>query len=155
MKGSFLIGLCVSLLYCGSSYSQRPDDDDDGYNAGNKSSDGYLTGTILDSSNDQPVGFAVAAIYNQEDSSLVNGQMTDSLGVFKFKDMAYGLYYVDIRFIGFRNKRLTGISVTPDKKSVNLGEIRMENMLTDLGNVVVKGERPQMSYKIDRNVVYV
>ena len=155
MKGSFLIGLCVSLLYCGSSYSQRPDDDDDGYNAGNKSSDGYLTGTILDSSNDQPVGFAVAAIYNQEDSSLVNGQMTDSLGVFKFKDMAYGLYYVDIRFIGFRNKRLTGISVTPDKKSVNLGEIRMENMLTDLGNVVVKGERPQMSYKIDRKVVYV
>jgi outer membrane receptor protein involved in Fe transport len=62
---------------------------------------------------------------------------------------------MDVKFVGFKDTRMTEIILTPRKKIVDLGEIRIENEATDLGNVVVTGERPQMAYKIDRKVVFV
>jgi outer membrane receptor protein involved in Fe transport len=155
MKRSFFIGFCISLFLFSSVIAQRPDGGPSGYGTSGVPADGYLSGTILDGVTDEPIEFAIVAIYNQRDSSLVNGGLTDSLGNFEFKELAYGPYYLEIKFVGFKDTRMTEIVVTPRNKSLNLGEIRIENLSTDLGNVVVTGERPQMAYKIDRKVVYV
>jgi outer membrane receptor protein involved in Fe transport len=155
MKKSFFAGLFVSMFINGLVIAQRPDSGPSGSSPASLPSDGYMKGTILDDVTNEPIEFAIVAIYNQRDSSLVNGGLTDSLGKFEFKELAYGLYYLDIKFVGFKDTRMTGITVTPRNKSVDLGEIKIENSMTDLGNVVVTGERPQMSYQIDRKVVYV
>src|SRR4030042_4681101 len=155
MKKSLFVGLFVSLFINGLVFAQRPDSGPSGSSPASLPSDGYMKGTILDDVTNEPIEFAIVAIYNQRDSSLVNGGLTDSLGKFEFKELAYGPYYLDIKFVGFKDTRMTGITVTPKNKSLNLGEIKIENTVTDLGNVVVTGERPQMSYQIDRKVVYV
>lgn len=155
MKKFFLIALFVSVFINSLIIAQRTGDGPDDDGPANIPSDGYLSGTVLDGATDEPIEFAIVAIYNQRDSTLVNGGMTDSLGKFEFKELAYGPYYLEIKFVGFKKTRMTEITVTPGNKSLNLGEIRIENVTTDLGNVVVTGERPQMAYKIDRKVVYV
>jgi outer membrane receptor protein involved in Fe transport len=155
MKKLFLLGSFVSFLLYSSAIAQIPERGPANYDPSNVPSDGYMSGIILDSSTDKPVEFAIVAIYNQRDSSLVNGGITDSLGKFEFKGLGYGPYYLEVKFVGFRDTRMTGITVTPKNKSIDLGAIRIENTATDLGNVVVTGERPQMSYKIDRKVVFV
>jgi outer membrane receptor protein involved in Fe transport len=155
MKNFFSVVLFVSVFINISIIAQRPDGGPAGYNSGNMPSDGYMTGIILDGATDEPVEFAIVAIYNKRDSSLVSGGLTDSLGKFEFKELPYGPYYLDIKFVGFKDTRMTEIIITPRNKSLNLGQIRIENTSTDLGTFVVTGERPQMSYKIDRKVVYV
>jgi outer membrane receptor protein involved in Fe transport len=155
MNKMFLFGLLVSIFINSSVIAQRPDYGDDDNNTPEMAGEGYMTGLILDGTTGKPVEFAIVAVYNQKDSSLVNGGVTDSLGKFEFKDLGYGPYYLEIKFVGFKDTRMTGITLTPGKKSINVGEIKIENITTDLGNVVVTGERPQMDYKIDRKVIYV
>jgi outer membrane receptor protein involved in Fe transport len=156
MKRPFFAALFVSMFINGLIIAQVPDDDGPaGFNSASSTGDGNMTGIILDGATGEPIEFAIVAIYNPRDSSLVNGGITDSLGRFEFRELDYGPYYLDIKFVGFKDTRMTGITVTPKNKSVNLGEIKIENSMTDLGNVVVTGERPQMSYQIDRKVVYV
>jgi len=155
MKKLFFISLFISVFLFSSVFAQGPDGRPSGNNSASALLDGYVSGTILDGTTDEPIEFAIVAIYKQADSTLVNGGLTDSLGKFEFKGLAYGPYYLEIKFVGFKDTRMTEIVVTPGKKSLNLGEIRIENEATDLGDVVVTGERPQMAYKIDRKVVYV
>jgi len=155
MKKIFFIGSFISMFLFSSAIAQIPERGPASSDPSNLPSDGYMSGIILDGLTDEPVEFAIVAIYSQRDSALVNGGLTDSLGKFEFKELGYGPYYIEIKFVGFKDTRMTGINVTPKNKSVDLGEIRIENTATDLGNVVVTGERPQMSYKIDRKVLYV
>jgi hypothetical protein len=155
MKRLFFAGLFLSIFINSVVIAQVPAGGPAGYNPASMPSDGYMSGVVLDGTTDEPIEFVIVAIYSQRDSSLVNGGLTDSLGKFEFKELPYGAYYLDIKFVGFKDTRMTGITVTPRNKTVNLGEIKIENAATDLGNVVVTGERPQMSYKIDRKVVFV
>lgn len=155
MKRSFVVGLFLSVLTYGLINAQVSSGGPAGFSPSSMPSDGFMTGVVLDGATDEPIEFVIVAIYNQRDSSLVNGGLTDSLGKFEFKELPYGPYYLDIKFVGFKDTRMTGITVTPGNKTLDLGEIRIENTMTDLGNVVVTGERPQMAYKLDRKVVYV
>jgi len=150
-----LLGSVLFIMVYSLAIAQVPQRGPANYDPSNMPADGYLTGMVLDGTNDQPIEFAIVAVYSQKDSILINGSMTDSTGRFEFKQLAYGPYYLDIKFVGYKETRMTGITVTPKNKSIDLGQIKIENLTTDLGNVVVTGERPQMSYKIDRKIVYV
>jgi outer membrane receptor protein involved in Fe transport len=151
----FISGFLVSFLFYSIAIAQMPDRGPASSSTSNMPSEGYLSGVIMEGSTDKPVEFAIVAIYNQRDSSYINGGVTDSLGKFEFKGLGYGQYYLEVKFVGFKDTKMTGITLTPKNQTLDLGVIRIENAATDLGNVVVTGERPQMSYKIDRKVVFV
>jgi len=154
MKRLFFIGLGIIGLFLGSAIAQGPDGGSAGYSQANVPKDGYMKGIVLDEVTGEPVEFASVALYSQQDSSLVTGTITGVNGTFEFKDMSYGLYYAEIRFIGYVNTKMTGIAVTQHNKSVDLGEIGVERSVTELEGVDIVAERPQMEYKIDRKVIY-
>lgn len=153
MKRSFYVGLWI-LGFISSAIAQMPDGGPSGYSPVNIPKDGSMTGVILDEVTDEPVEFASIALFSQRDSSLITGTITDLTGKFEFNDLSYGIYYAEIRFVGFKNTRMTTIAVTSQNKTIDLGKIMIERSVTELEGVEIVAERPQMEYKIDRKVVY-
>ncbi|KPK84703.1 MAG: hypothetical protein AMS27_09280 [Bacteroides sp. SM23_62_1] len=155
MKKLLFIGLWISVFCFSSVIAQMPDGGPSGYSPENMPKDGYMKGIILDEVTDEPVEFASVALYSQRDSLLVTGTITDMTGQFEFKELSYGAYYADIRFVGYKNTRMSSIVVSPQNKTIDLGEVKVERSVTELDEVKIVAERPQMEYKIDRKVVYV
>ena len=114
-----------------------------------------VNGKIVDEQSGSPIEFASVAVFNTSDSSLVSGTMTDENGNFKIKDLKIGKYYVKATFIGYDEYVSTGFSVSKAGKSANLGDIAMKSKNTKIDEVVVKGEKSRIEYKIDKRVINV
>lgn len=117
--------------------------------------DGYLSGTLVDNTTGEGIEFASVALYRHRDSSLVTGTISRSQGLFELSDLPMGYYYMEVRFVGYRNFRMTRIGISPQKKAIELGPIKLERSLTEIGEVEVVGEKRHMVYQIDRKVVNV
>ena len=69
-----------------------------------------LHGKVTDKTTGEPVLFATVALY--KDSLLVKGTETDLDGKYFFHDLVPGTYDVEVSYVGFQNKRMTGVTVT-------------------------------------------
>jgi outer membrane receptor protein involved in Fe transport len=116
---------------------------------------GLIKGTILDSTTNGTIEYATVGLYRQRDSSLVNGLVTDVSGVFTFKELPYGRYYVEANFIGYKKKRIPDLTITPQKTSINLGNILLHQVITQIGDVTIVAQSQRVEYKIDKKVVNV
>ena len=68
-----------------------------------------ITGKVIDSITQNPIEFAVIALYQAKDSSLVNGTTTDINGNFNLKHKGIGNFYIKISFVGYANKTVSDI----------------------------------------------
>lgn len=109
-----------------------------------------ITGKISDNTN-YPLEYATAALYNQRDSTLVTGVITDVKGIFKIDDLKKGTYYVEASFIGYQPKILGNIIVSNEKALKDLGTIILSTG-NQLQEVVIQGERSTVVNKIDRQI---
>lgn len=116
---------------------------------------GDLHGMVIDRSTRQPVEFATIGLYNSTDSSLVTGTITDNTGNFRIDQVPFGEYFIDIRFMGYTNARISKISVSPERRKFSIGEISMQPSTTVLKEVEVVAERAAIEYRIDKKVVNV
>ena len=84
-----------------------------------------ITGKVIDSITQNPIEFAVIALYQAKDSSLVNGTTTDINGNFNLKHKGVGNFYIKISFGGYANKTVTDILLNPrsGKFTIDLGTI--------------------------------
>jgi len=111
-----------------------------------------IEGKILDDKNQQPVAYANVSIYNQADSSLVKGAITNEKGEFGINDLHPNDYYVKVSYIGYQNKLVNKVSLTKDKPKVSLGTISMKATDTELGEVTIKEDKLKGQEKVDRTV---
>ncbi|WP_081670939.1 TonB-dependent receptor [Sporocytophaga myxococcoides] len=99
-----------------------------------------IKGRIIDSLNSKPVEFCNATIYNSAGNALLDGRLTDSTGLFEFKNLKAGLYYIKIESIGFKSKTIQNVSV--DKSTAtNLGDILIEEDEASLKEIIVNGQQ--------------
>lgn len=110
-----------------------------------------ITGTIIDSESNAPLEYATAALYQQDDGSLVTGVVTHLDGSFTIENVKPGVYYVEASFIGYAPKRTEDIRVSKRGASIKLGEIAL-TLGNELDEVVIDAERSAMVHKIDRQV---
>ena len=96
--------------------------------------DRHLTGTIIDE-NRQPVAYANIAVLNPADSTLLCGGVSNESGYFAVP-IEQDNVLARISYIGYK-------TVYRHYKGSELGIIRMQPETQTLGEVVVKGERPQ------------
>ena len=115
---------------------------------------GKITGTVLDNTTGQPVEYANVAVYRLRDSTLVTGTISDPAGAFVLDDLMPGRYYVTINFIGY-NKTRKQVQITPNSRINDLGEIKLEQAVTDIEGVEIVADKARIEYKIDRKVVNV
>lgn len=111
-----------------------------------------VSGKITDGPNAYPLEYATAALYDQEDNTLVTGVITDIDGVFTITDVRKGTYYLEASFIGYRPKVIRDIQVQGRNTPIEVGTIGLSIGENQLSEVVVQGERATVINKIDRQV---
>ena len=108
-----------------------------------------ISGTVLENSSQEPVGFATVMLKDQETQAPITGVTTDMDGQFSI-EVSVANYYLELSFIGLRNKIITDLPVVNNK--VELGTIFLETNTEQLEEVVVRSERSQTEFKLDKRV---
>ena len=122
----------------------------------NNSASGRVSGTLIDQTSRQPVGFANVVLYPLSDTTkITNGAMTNEQGAFLVDNLPVGSYLAKITLIGYASRRLPAVTITAANPAVNLGIIPFSVNTTRLNEVQIQGERPIVSYGLDRKVINV
>lgn len=111
-----------------------------------------ITGKLIDKDTQEPLEYATAALYNQEDKALVTGVITASDGSFTMESIKDGIYFIEVSFIGYNKQRIEKINLTANKRIVDLGTIALVLGANQLNEVVVTTESATVINKIDRQV---
>lgn len=111
-----------------------------------------LTGRIVDGVDQSPLEYATAALYKQQDSTLVTGIITDEEGVFIIENTQGGHYYVEASFMGYQTAVKSNIEIKRRNEKKDLGAIPLSIGGQQLDEIVLKAERGRVINKIDRQV---
>ncbi|MBP0904989.1 outer membrane beta-barrel protein [Mariniflexile gromovii] len=110
-----------------------------------------ITGRIQDTTDNYPLEYATAALYNQVDKTLVAGVITNIDGVFVIDNIKNGSYYLEASFVGYTTKTIRNIEVAKGNRKIDLGTINLV-LGNQLNEVEINAERSTVINKIDRQV---
>lgn len=116
---------------------------------------GKISGTIFDKTTGHPVEYANIILFSQQDNSQITGTISDKNGAFQFANVKPGAYYVEIRFMGYDIKKMENIRVNPRQPQFDMGTIELEGKVLSMETVAVEGEKPALTYEIDKKVISV
>ncbi len=154
MKALKLIFTAVGIGLIGFSlFAQRPSGE-----ASDKLRNarvGKITGTAIDGSSKEPLSYASVVLKRLKDSSTVTGAIADKNGKFEINDAPFGKFFLSVKFIGYERKIIEDVNITPQKRSIDLGEMKLRAASTQTGEVTVTGEKDFIEFKADRKVVNV
>ncbi len=97
-----------------------------------------IVGSLIDSSNNEPLMYCNVAVLEKEDSSFVKGAATDVNGYFEVKEIPAGEYLLRISYMGYVT-RFVPVTVT---NNTALGSINMKKGAAQLKAVKITAERP-------------
>lgn len=109
------------------------------------------TGKITDVLDNSPLEYATAALYSQNDKTLITGVITNSDGFFSIEDVKPGIYYLEVSFIGYQTKTILNIDIKTRNQSINLGVLQLA-LGNQLNEVLINSERAIVVNKIDKQV---
>ncbi|HZY82834.1 MAG TPA: outer membrane beta-barrel family protein [Cyclobacteriaceae bacterium] len=107
-----------------------------------------IQGKVVDEAG-APMSFSNVAVYQQTDSTLASGAVTDANGIFKV-GVKPGDYYIKVTFISFED--LTIPNIKASGTSVDVGSVVMKTSKSILDEVVVQGEKSSMELSLDKRV---
>lgn len=108
-----------------------------------------LTGTVLESEGQQPVEYATVIAADLQTEKAISGTTTAADGSFSLA-VPHDRIYLEIRFIGFEDKKVTDIPIVNGK--ANFGTILLTNTQVELDGVVIESEKSQTVFKLDKRV---
>jgi outer membrane cobalamin receptor len=114
-----------------------------------------IMGRVIDAQTKQPVEYANVALFNAEDSILVNGGITNDKGFFVIRKVKNGVYNMRIKFIGYKSHTVYKIEVTDENPLVRFRGIQLQPANVELDAVTVTAKQEEVVYKIDKRVVNV
>lgn len=110
-----------------------------------------IRGQVIDADTEAPLDYATISLYNQQDSSLIGGNITDPKGNFRLEAKP-GTYYIVIDFITYESKTIRDIVVTREEPVIDLGTITLSSAAADLEEVLVVAEKSTMEMGLDKKV---
>lgn len=116
---------------------------------------GQIKGKVIDDSSGKAMEYANIHLYSLSDSTLITGTISSPDGSFLLEKVKSGRYYLVISFIGFENTRSKHIEVSSSNKIIDLGNIKLSPISTDIDEVNVVSEKLQIEYQIDKRVINV
>ena len=106
-------------------------------------------GIIQDQNAGQPVEFATVMLADKDSKAAITGASTDEKGAFELTTQQEN-FYIEISFIGFKTQQITEFTITNGK--VDLGTIFLADNSQQLDEVVVRAEKSQTEFKLDKRV---
>ena len=110
---------------------------------------GRISGKVIDSETDEPLGFVTVALLPEGSSTPIVGCSTDDDGIFELPNIKTGKYTVRFSYVGYLNDSRTA---NVSNSMCNLGIVKMKSDRKLLKEVVVTEQRSQMSFDIDKRV---
>jgi len=108
-----------------------------------------ISGKVVESTGGQPLEYATVKISDALTEELISGTITDVDGNFFLETESTGIS-VEVGFIGFKQSKITQMDVVSGK--AYLGTITLVADAETLGEVVVRGERSQTVFHLDKRV---
>jgi outer membrane receptor protein involved in Fe transport len=116
---------------------------------------GTIIGTVYDATHQAPLEYANVILFTAKDSLQLTGTITNNKGKFRMDGIRPGVYYAEFQFMGYHPKRTDEITINASELKVDIGTIRLEQTVLSMEGVEVEGERPAISYQIDKKVINV
>ncbi len=138
--------LVLVLVAAGALFAQP------GPEAGRGMAAGSITGQVYDADLNVPIEYANIVLHSLRDSSQVNGTITDKSGRFTLPGVRPGRYFVEVSFIGYRDKTVGNVAVGPGAVR-DLGRLTLRQSAVAMPGVEATAERPTLEYRIDKKVV--
>ncbi len=113
---------------------------------------GRISGILIDSASNEALPYAAVVLKNPQSGKDINGTITEGDGSFKFSLVPVGTYDLVISFVGYSPKKLS-VTTTNKNPDLDLGNVELISVTTELDEVVVKGQRDLVESKIDK-IVY-
>ena len=111
---------------------------------------GGVGGKLLDTENEEPVGFANIAVYNVQNGEMVGGTTSDIDGNFTLTNLPYGDYRLEVSFLGYEDEEMV-LELNNNERFLRVGQINLSTGgATNLDEVVVTAERAIMELGLDR-----
>lgn len=152
MKRSFVV--LFVLLISLSGYSQRPGGPGGGKGGPRKDlPKGEIFGNIVDSLTNKGVGYATIIALKQPDNKMMGGVVTEDNGNFSIPDLPFGKYKLKISFVGYNTLFVDNVILKPGQSTFQLKNLVLAP--TTLQTVEVIGDKPLITYEIDKKVINV
>ena len=114
-----------------------------------------IKGKVVDSSTHTPMEFASVAIYSAADSTIAGGVITTSNGSFEINKLTAGKYFIQANFVGFKKTTMPNIVLQSSIPLKDVGQIELNVVAEEVGEVSVTAQKARVEFKIDRRVVNV
>ncbi len=112
---------------------------------------GRITGKVVDAANGEEIPFAIVALHLPGSDKPMDGTTADMDGKFTLSKIAEGDYKVVVQFMGYQSKTIE-VSISEKREVVELGTIQLAQVVKQLNEVVVEGQRDLIEEKVDRTV---
>ncbi len=116
---------------------------------------GVISGILHDETTKEPVPYASVVLFRQKDSTMVTGNVTDDKGLFVIEKVMPGKYYIRVSFIGYQNKFISKVEISPKSANLKLGEIFIKPSSAALEGVTITAERSVITNNLDKKVITV
>lgn len=107
-----------------------------------------ITGIVVESNN-VPIEFATVIIADNDTQKGITGATTNEKGEFNITTTASN-FYIEVSFIGFENKKIQNLPIKNNR--IELGKIILSEDQSQLDEVVVRAEKSQTVFKLDKRV---
>ncbi|MDD3876924.1 MAG: outer membrane beta-barrel family protein [Bacteroidales bacterium] len=114
---------------------------------------GELRGVLKDKVTQNAIPFANVVIYRQNDSTVVDGTITNDNGLFEFKQLPFGRFYLQIQYVGYPPYSIDSVFIRPREPNLNLGIVELEFASIALDEVVITGQKSALEFNLDRRVI--
>ena len=139
--------LAISLFLSFGAYGQFG-----GFGNSGPKIKGKISGVVIDTTTNVPVGFATISLRKAGRDKIINGTLTEDDGSFSFEDISPGAYDLEFSFIGYTSIVVDSIETTKKKPDNNIGNIFMKPTDYLLDEVEVTAQRALIENKVDKIV---
>jgi len=108
-----------------------------------------ITGKVAESSSRQPVEYATVTVNMVNDDSMVDGTTTAADGTFTLSTPTAEVY-LEVSFIGFQTQIISDLKIR--NGNADMGTITVSEDEQTLEEVVVRAEKSQTEFKLDKRV---
>lgn len=110
-----------------------------------------VKGFLADQTTRQPLAYASVTLVSLPDSAAVTGAITDETGTFELKAPP-GNYFLKAQFLSYRTQYAGGIVLVNGGGGTDLGSILLVSDANMLDEVVIKAEKSQVQFDLDKKV---
>jgi outer membrane receptor protein involved in Fe transport len=112
-----------------------------------------VNGKVLESETSKVMEYCTVSIFDLETKKLVNGTITNELGVFSLTVKKPGKYFLKVSYIGFETLEINNVNVNPKNSTFVTSDIILKSNAKNIQEVEVIGTKTTVRYEMDKKIV--